>query len=241
MAYIISVNALIISDTGGPCECDYDPTDPAKGGAGPGGAVGMGRIAYCGANPQYMECVDIVRKDLIVATAAMAAIASIAIGLFSNLPLGMAPGMGINAYFTYTVVGKFGSGKISYQVALAAVFIEGLIFLLLSILGLRQWLARCIPRNIKIATGVGIGLYLCFIGMQSSAGIGLIRADHATLVALGGCNNEYLDPSGVCMSHHMESPRTWMGVLGLFLISVLVLFKVKGSILIGILFVDILS
>ncbi|KAG0072277.1 hypothetical protein BGZ93_007297 [Podila epicladia] len=247
MAYIISVNSLIISDTGGPCVCDFDPLDPAKGGisAAAGGGVpsagGMGRIAYCGTNHEYMECVDVVRKDLIVATAAMACIASTAIGLFSNLPLGMAPGMGINAYFTYTVVGKFGSGKISYQVALAAVFIEGIIFLILSILGLRQWLARCIPRNIKVATGVGIGLYLCFIGMQSSAGIGLIRADPATLVGLGGCSSEFLDASGACISHRMESPRTWMGVLGLFLISILVLFKVKGAILIGILFVAVIS
>jgi len=98
MAYIISVNSLIISDTGGPCVCDFDPLDPTKGGisATAGGSVpsagDMGRIAYCGNNHEYMECVDVVRKDLIVATAAMAAIASTAIGLFSNLPLGMAPG-----------------------------------------------------------------------------------------------------------------------------------------------------
>ncbi|KAG0206668.1 hypothetical protein BGX28_001916 [Mortierella sp. GBA30] len=244
MAYIISVNSLIISDTGGTCVCDFDPLDPAKGGVAaglPAAAGGADRIAYCGSNHEYMACVDIIRKDLIVATAAMACIASTAIGLFSNLPLGMAPGMGINAYFTYTVVGKFGSGRISYQTALAAVFIEGLIFLVLSILGLRQWLARSIPRNIKVATGVGIGLYLCFIGMQSSAGIGLIRADPATLVGLGGCNSEFLDASGACLSHRMESPRTWMGVLGLFIISILVLFHVKGAILIGILFVAIVS
>ncbi|KAF9583630.1 hypothetical protein BGW38_008996 [Lunasporangiospora selenospora] len=255
MAYIISVNSLIISDTGGTCVCDYDPTDPAKGGVAPqqqsmigiaagGGAPsasGMGRIAYCGSNHEYMTCVDVIKKDLIVATAAMAAIASTAIGLFSNLPLGMAPGMGINAYFTYTVVGKYGSGRISYQTALAAVFIEGLVFLVLSILGLRQWLARCIPRNIKVATGVGIGLYLCFIGMQSSAGIGLIRADPATLVSLGACAPEFVDASGACSSHRMESPTTWMGVLGLFLISILVMYKVKGAILIGILFVAVVS
>ncbi|KAI1310285.1 hypothetical protein EDD11_003754 [Mortierella claussenii] len=247
MAYIISVNSLIISDTGGTCVCDYDPLDPTKGGmaAGAGGAApGAGtsnRIAYCSANAEYMSCVDIVRKDMIVATAAMACIASTAIGIFSNLPLGMAPGMGINAYFTYTVVGKFGSGKISYRVALAAVFIEGIIFLILSILGLRQWLARCIPRNIKVATGVGIGIYLTFIGMQSSAGIGLIRSDPATLVALGGCNSEFVDAAGACASHRMESPRTWIGILGLFLISILGMYKVKGSILIGILFVAIVS
>ncbi|KAF9114254.1 hypothetical protein BGX27_011305 [Mortierella sp. AM989] len=243
MAYIISVNSLIISDTGGTCVCDYDPMDPTRGGSSNTaiGGITSNMIAYCSSNAEYMSCVDIVKKDLIVATAAMACIASTAIGLFSNLPLGMAPGMGINAYFTYTVVGKFGSGKISYRVALAAVFIEGIVFLILSILGLRQWLARCIPRNIKVATGVGIGIYLTFIGLQSSAGIGLLRADPATLVTLGGCNAEYLDASGTCMSHHMESPRTWMGVLGLFIISILSMYRVKGSILIGILFVAIVS
>lgn len=97
MAYIISVNSLIISDTGGTCVCDYDPLDPAKGGTSAGGgaapAVGAGdMIAYCSTNPEYTSCIDIIRKDLIVATAAMACIASTAIGLFSNLPLGMAPG-----------------------------------------------------------------------------------------------------------------------------------------------------
>ncbi|KAF9438163.1 hypothetical protein BGZ76_009453 [Entomortierella beljakovae] len=243
MAYIISVNALIISDTGGTCKCDYDPMDINRGGGSSNTGVGStsNMIAYCGTNQEYMACVDTIKKDMITATAAMACIASTAIGLFSNLPLGMAPGMGINAYFTYTVVGKFGSGKISYQVALAAVFIEGIIFLILSILGLRQWLARCIPRNIKVATGVGIGIYLTFIGMQSSAGIGIIRSDPATLVTLGGCNSQYLDPTGACVSHRMESPRTWIGVLGLFIISILSMFKVKGSILIGILFVAIIS
>lgn len=92
MAYIISVNSLIISDTGGTCECDYDPTDPAKGGTSTGAVGAAGRIAYCGSNHEYMDCVDVIRKDLIVATAAIACIASTAIGVFSNLPLGLAPG-----------------------------------------------------------------------------------------------------------------------------------------------------
>lgn len=93
--------------------------------------------------------------------------------------------MGLNAYFAYTVVGYHGSGKVPYETAVAAVLIEGVIFLILSILGIRQWLARIIPMSIKVAMGVGIGLYLCFIGLQSSAGIGLVGADSATLVTLG--------------------------------------------------------
>lgn len=93
--------------------------------------------------------------------------------------------MGLNAYFTYNVVGYHGSGKVSYQTAVAAVLIEGCIFLVLSIFGIRQWLARVIPMSIKVAMGCGIGLYLCFIGLQSSAGIGIVGLDKSTLVALG--------------------------------------------------------
>ncbi|KAG0241206.1 hypothetical protein BGW41_006199 [Actinomortierella wolfii] len=204
MAYIISVNAMIISDSGGPCVCDYDPTDPARGGPAQPGGLPQTKIAYCGANQEYLKCVEVVRKDLIIATAAIACLASTAIGITSNLPLGMAPGMGINAYFAYTVVGKYGTGKISYQQALAAVFIEGIVFLILSIFGLRQWLARSIPRNIKVAT-------------------------------------EFVNAMGACESHRMESPTTWMGILGMFLISLLVLYRLKGAILIGILVIAIIS
>lgn len=81
-------------------------------------------------------------------------------GLCANMPIALAPGMGLNAYFTYTVVGFHGTGPVKYELALTAVFVEGLVFVGLSILGLRQWLARAIPMSIKLASSVGIGLYL---------------------------------------------------------------------------------
>lgn len=168
MAYIISVNASIISDSGGTCVCEGTEADPT-----------------CDTNDDYLACVYEMKLQMIMATTIIAMISSVLIGVFANLPLGMAPGMGLNAYFTYTVVGYHGSGKVSYQTALAAVFIEGLIFLVLSIFGIRQWLARIIPMSIKIAMGCGIGLYLCFIGLQTSAGIGLVTLDSSTLVTLG--------------------------------------------------------
>ncbi|KAF9574688.1 hypothetical protein BGW38_008294, partial [Lunasporangiospora selenospora] len=147
--------------------------------------------------------------------------------------------MGLNAYFTYTVVGFHGSNKISYETAVAAVFIEGILFLLLSIFGIRQWLARLIPQSIKIATGAGIGLYLCFIGFQSTAGISLIGDEPATLVTLSGCIK---DAAGVCVpGTKMESPTTWMGIFGFIIISICMLFRVKGAVLIGILIISILS
>lgn len=117
------------------------------------------------------------------------------------------PGVGLNAYFTYTVVGFHGSKGIEYETALAAVFIEGILFILLSMTGIRQWLAWLILQSIMVASGAGIGLYLCVIGMQRSAGIGLVGGDDdATLVTLQGC---ILDAAGNCEpGSHMRSPTT---------------------------------
>ncbi|KAI8380307.1 permease family-domain-containing protein [Blakeslea trispora] len=224
MAYIISVNASIISDSGGPCVCEATAADPV-----------------CDANDAYMACVYEVKLDMIMSTTIIAMIASVMVGLFANLPIGMAPGMGLNAYFTYTIVGYHGSGNISYETALAAVFIEGLIFLLLSIFGIRQWLARIIPMSIKIAMGCGIGLYLCFIGLQSSAGIGLVGLDPSTLVGLGACPAEAKDAAGACKWGTMTSGTTYMGILGLVVMSILLLYRVRGAILIAIVFIAITS
>ncbi|CAG8462305.1 7611_t:CDS:2 [Acaulospora morrowiae] len=228
MAYIISVNAIIITDSGGPCICT-----PAANATGP--------AAVCVGNPVYEACLSTVKRDLITATAAASCLATAAMGIFANLPLGLAPGMGANAYFAYTVVGFHGTGKISYETATAAIFMEGLIFVVLTIFGIRQWLAKIIPNSIKIATGAGIGLFLCFIGLQRSAGIGLVAYDSATFVTLGGCPEQYLDQNGSCTSHHMENPTTWLGILGFLIISIMLLYRVKGSVLWGILFVSVVS
>lgn len=224
MAYIISVNASIISESGGTCVCNGTPQDPT-----------------CDQDQAYMQCVYEVKLDMIMATAICGMISSVLIGVCANLPLGMAPGMGLNAYFTYTIVGYHGSGNVSYETALAAVFIEGVIFFILSMFGIRQWLARVIPMSIKVAMGCGIGLYLCFIGLQSSAGIGLVRLDYSTLVTLGACPNDALDEHGVCQWGHMTDPRTYMGLLGLIIMALLLMFRVRGAILIGIIAIAITS
>ncbi|KAG0363014.1 hypothetical protein BGZ54_008384 [Gamsiella multidivaricata] len=223
-AYIISVNALIVTDSGGPCVCNDA-----------GNTTDVG----CFNDPDYVQCLRILKLDLITATAAIACLSTLLMGLFANLPLGLAPGMGLNAYFTYTVVGFHGSKAIKYETALAAVFIEGILFVLLSVFGIRQWLARLVPQSIKIATGAGIGLYLMFIGVQSSAGIGLIGRDDATLVTLTGCIK---DATGLCEDGtRMRSPTTWMGIFGFVIISICLLYRVKGAVLVGILFISILS
>lgn len=114
-------------------------------------------------------------------------------GLLGNLPLSVAPAMGINAFFAYTVVGFMGTGSygVTYQQALTAAFIEGFIFIAISLLGVRGKLVKLIPRCILLATSAGIGLFLAFIGMQQGEGIGVVTYQSATLVTLGGCAPQY--------------------------------------------------
>ncbi|KAJ2805917.1 hypothetical protein H4R20_001896 [Coemansia guatemalensis] len=224
MAYIISTNALILTDSGGTCDCDREEFG-----------------ATCENDPAYTTCLQGIKLDIITATCAISCLACIMMGLLANLPIALAPGMGLNAYFAYTVVGFHGTGKVSYENALAAVCIEGIIFFVLSVVGLRQWFARMIPAALKTATGTGIGIYLAFIGLQSSAGIGLITSSSSTLVELGGCPPEYRDENNVCTSHHMEGGPTWLGVLGLMLIGTMLLYRLKGAILVGIFIIAIIS
>ncbi len=117
--------------------------------------------------------------------------------------------MGLNAYFTYQVVGVNGEGPVPYRLALTAVFIEGFVFVFLSLIGLRQWLVKIIPGSIKVASGVGIGLFLTTIGLGHTAGIGAISGGgRDTPTQIGGCAEQYINKiSGVCESHTMTSPR----------------------------------
>ncbi|KAJ3188709.1 hypothetical protein HDU85_004423 [Gaertneriomyces sp. JEL0708] len=223
MAYIISVNATILTESGGTCDCTGGPS-------------------VCLADPVYQECLSELKKDFITATSAISLIGCIAMGLVADLPIAIAPSLGLNAYFVYHVVGFHGTGKVRFETALAAVFLEGIIFLLLSALGLRQILTKAIPMSIKVATSAGIGLFLTFIGLQNSAGIGLVSGNAATLVGLGGCppwakNSD----TNHCEGHTMEGPTTWLGILGFLIIAVLMSFRVKGAILLSILFISIIS
>ncbi|KAK2462183.1 hypothetical protein APHAL10511_005815 [Amanita phalloides] len=206
MAYIISVNASIISDTGG-------------------------------------TCVE-VRRDLITTTAAISALASFLMGLLANLPVSLAPGLGLNAYFTYSVVGFHGSGMITYREALGAVFMEGWIFLFLSLIGLRQWLVRIMPQSLVLAVGAGIGLFIAFIGL-SSGGLGVVGGSTSNFVALGGClPQDYVSPNlvGYCNSRVLRSPTMWLGIfLGGVVTVLLMMYRVRGAILIGIFLTAIVS
>lgn len=227
MAYIISVNANITSESGGTCVCPPES-----------------RSDHCNTNTEYLLCVQAVHRDLVTATAAIASLSSFCMGLFANLPVALAPGMGLNAYFAYTVVGTHGFGLIPYEIALTAVFVEGWVFLGLTILGLRQWLARALPASIKLATGTGIGLYLTLIGLTYSAGIGLVTGATDTPIELAGCAPAFQDPAtGLCPdSAKMRNPAMWVGIFcGGVVTAILMLYRVKGAVIIGILLVSIIS
>ncbi|KAH6628751.1 hypothetical protein F5144DRAFT_323951 [Chaetomium tenue] len=229
MAYIIAVNASIVSDSGGTCVCNESAN--AKS------------IIPCDNDTQYLLCKADIKKDLVTATAAVAAMGTFCMGLFANLPVGIAPGMGLNAYFAYTVVGKHGTGPVPFEVALTAIFIEGFIFFGLAILGLRQWLARAIPRCIKLATSVGIGLFLTLIGLTYAEGIGLIVGGTSVPIALAGCLDELRDADGQCPdSVKMRSPMMWIGIFcgGVFTV-MLMMYRVKGAIIAGIILVSVIS
>ncbi|ROT41257.1 hypothetical protein SODALDRAFT_272427 [Sodiomyces alkalinus F11] len=226
MAYIIAVNATVLSQTGGTCACSLE--DRTK----------------CDDVPGYKACKEDIRRDLVTATSAIAGLSSFVFGLFTNLPVAVAPGMGMNAYFAFQVVGPNGSGPISYQVALTAVFVEGLVFIVLALTGMRQWLVKLIPATIKTATGVGIGLFLAEIGLSYSAGIGAITGGFkATPLAIAGCPEEMIDPeTRMCEGGIMSSPKMWTAILAGGIVSAyLMSFRVKYALIVGIALVSISS
>lgn len=227
MAYAIAVVPSMVSLTGGTCVCEATAEDPT-----------------CSRNDEYILCVNIIRRDLVTATAAIAALSSFCMGLFANVPVGLAPGIGLVSYFTFGVVGVRGSGGVPYELALTATFVEGWVFLGLTMLGMRQWLARAIPKSIKLATGVGIGMFLTMIGLAYSEGIGLIVGSIDTPLELAGCRpGDRNEADGRCPdSTKMRNPTMWLGIFcGGFLIAVLMLYRIKGAIIIGTLFVSCIS
>ncbi|PWN47057.1 hypothetical protein IE53DRAFT_273806 [Violaceomyces palustris] len=224
MAYILSVNASILSSSGGPCVCPHTSADPV-----------------CANDAEYQTCAEEVRRDYVFATGVSACVATFLMAVFANMPLGLAPGLGANAYFAFTIVGVAGTGIIPYGKALAAVWLEGWIFVILSILGVRQWLARLLPHSIKLSTGAGIGFFLAFIGLSPS-GLNVIGGDYSDLVGIGGCPAQYQDKKGYCESHVLQDPHVWIGVfLGGIFTSLLLIYRVKGAFILGILLVSIVS
>ena len=163
-------------------------------------------------NPNILSATGMPAGALVTATCLAAAIACILMGVFANLPFALASGMGLNAYFAYTVVGQMG---ISWKVALTAVFIEGIIFIVLSLFKVREAVVNAIPKNMKLAVTGGIGLFIAFIGMVNS---GLVVANESTMVSLG-----------------TFTPDVIITIIGLIIIAVLDKKRIRGAILWGIL------
>ena len=148
-----------------------------------------------------------------------AAIACMFMGLYANWPIGLAPGMGLNAFFTYTVVGEMGY---SWEIALGAVFIAGILFWIMSITPVRQWMLESIPMNLRIAMGSGVGLFIGLIGLKNG---GIIVPNEATLLSMG----------------NFLRTETILSMLGFLVIAILAVRKVPGSILIGVMIVTVAS
>ena len=146
------------------------------------------------------------------ATAVAAAIATLIMGFFANYPVALAPGMGLNAFFTYTIVFSYG---LSWQAALAAVLISGILFFIVSISGLRKMIINAIPQGLKFAVGAGIGFFITFIGLTNA---GIIVSNPATFVALG----------------NLEHPTVLLGVFGIVLVVILYSIGNKFSLIISI-------
>ncbi|GFH25298.1 uncharacterized protein HaLaN_23237 [Haematococcus lacustris] len=162
------------------------------------------------------------KNHAIASTCIVSMISTFLMAVVARMPLAVAPAMGLNAYFTYNVVGYLGSDNVSYSQALAAVFVEGLIFLFLSITGIRGRLMELVPKNIMYATGAGIGCYLAFIGLQHAEGIALITFDPSNLVTIGGCppdereymysiSNDALTFENICEVANISGVLKWVG------------------------------
>ena len=164
-------------------------------------------------NPSILGHTGMDTGAVFVATCLAAAIGSLVMAFAANYPVGMAPGMGLNAFFAFTVVGAMGY---TWQQALGAVFVSGVVFLLLTVTGARAWLIAGIPHSLRSAITAGIGLFLAIIALQKS---GVIVGNPDTLVALGD----------------LREPEPLLAVAGFLLIAVLEAWRVRGAILIGIL------
>ena len=170
-------------------------------------------------NPAILGDAGLPKESVFVATCIVAALGTAVMGLYANYPIAMAPGMGLNAYFAYAVV--LGMG-IAWPAALGAVFISGCLFILVSLLGLRGMIVDGIPRSMRVAITVGLGMFLALIALKNA---GIVVPNEPTLVKAGD----------------LHKPEALMAIAGFLAIVALDRLKVRGAILIGIVLVTVLS
>lgn len=163
-------------------------------------------------NPSILGDAGMDKQVVFVTTCLIAALGTIAMGLFSNLPIALAPAMGLNAFFAYVVVGKLGY---SWQIGMGTIFWGSLGLLVLTIFQIRYWLMASIPLGLRVGIGAGIGLFIALIGFKN---MGLVIANPVTLVALG----------------HLHDPKVLLGILGFFIIVVLAARNIYSGVLVSI-------
>jgi AGZA family xanthine/uracil permease-like MFS transporter len=195
MAYIIVVNPSILA--------------PAIVGGSPEEGQPTPTTEIAGATYDFFQVVEMLTVVTIIASV----VAILVMALYANRPFGLAPGLGLNAFFAFTVVLTLG---VPWQVALAAVFVEGIIFILLTAVGAREYIIQLFPEPVKFAVGAGIGVFLLFLGLQE---MGIVVSDPATLTTLGNV---------------LQSPVAALSLLGLAVTFALYARGIKGSIVIGI-------
>lgn len=165
-------------------------------------------------NPGMLSAAGMSARAVFTATAVSAAIATLVMAFVANLPVALAPGMGLNAFFTFTVVIGMGC---TWQLALTAVLVEGIIFIILSLCGIREAIVKSIPDNLKKAVAVGIGLFIAIIGLNNA---GIVTSQAGTIISF--------------VTFKMENATALLAIIGLIITIILYTLKVPGAILIGI-------
>lgn len=183
-----------------------------------GATTFLSMVYILAVNPGMLAAAGMDSAGVFTATAVSAAIASLFMAFFANYPVALASGMGLNAYFAYSVCLPLAQSGVTdpWKIALAAVLVEGIVFVLLSLCNFREKLVNDVPANLKYGITAGIGLFITFIGLK---GAGIVIDDGSTLVALGS----------------FATPQVVLALIGLIIVAVLYHFDVKGYILIGIL------
>lgn len=187
-----------------------------------GGVTTFLAMAYILAvNPGILSAAGMNFGSVFTATAIASAVATLIMAFVANLPVALAPGMGLNAFFTYTVVLQMGC---SWQFALTAVFIEGIIFILLSVLGVRESIIKSIPESLKKAVSVGIGLFIAIIGLANA---GIVSSSTGTIIGF--------------VNFNLKNAAALVAIIGLIITIILYVLKVPGAILLGIIITTIIG
>ena len=169
-------------------------------------------MAYIlGVNPAILGDTGMDKASVFLATALSAGVASIIMGLVANYPVSLAAGMGVNALFAYTICGQMG---FSWAAALCAVFISGVIFVIISVTGIRKAIINAIPVQLKLAIGAGIGFFIAFVGLKNA---GIIVANQSTFVGIG----------------NLTDPTVLLAIIGLLITIALVLKNVPAAVFVG--------